>query len=141
MASSAIDLPKFHSVHQLGLKDPSGRVSFRHMSLTFVNAEGFSASRGACLDHGAAILERGSTSPMPPTLLSTILARGYSVGGQVVWRRCLLQSEARRRRRHSCTLMVMALFPWKVVPTGKCFVVFFKTMSTILMANCSVQLS
>ena len=35
-----------------------------------------------------------------------------------------------------CALVVMA-----PVPTGKCFVVFFKTMSTILMEICSLQLS
>ena len=52
----------------------------------------------------------------------------------------LLQSEA-RGNGHTLCVVVMALFPWKFVPTGKCFVVFFKTMSTILMANCSVQLS
>ena len=120
MASSAIDLPKFHSVHQLGLKDPSGRVSFRHMSLTFVNAEGFSASRGACLDHGAAILERGSTSPMPPTLLSTILARGYSVGGKRVWggvASCNLKPEEEDTQDPAYWRLV----PLEIAPTGKCF--------------------
>ena len=60
----------------MGLKDPSGRVSFRHMSLTFVNAEGFSASRGACLTNGAAILDRGCDTTNAINTLEYNLALG-----------------------------------------------------------------
>ena len=120
MASSAIHLPKFQSDHQLGLKDPSGRVSFRHMSLTFVNAEGLSASRGACLAMVLQSWKGGTTSPMPPTLLSTIFAQGYSVGGKVVWGGAASYN-LKPEEEDTQDPAYWRLVPLEIAPTGKCF--------------------